>query len=59
MRNLHARLQHLERRAAAEATCQCWTVVHDEHEAPRTCPHGRPWAGVIRIVHVERGPVQP
>jgi hypothetical protein len=39
MRNLHSRLQHLERRLAAgvvdAAACQCWTVVHDEDEAPR------------------------
>ena len=52
------RLNRLERRLAVEPACRCWTVVHDEDEAPQTCPHGRQWAGVIRIVHVERGPVQ-
>ena len=59
MRNLHARLQDLERRAAAEAACYCWAVVHDEEQEPQACPHGRPWFGVIRIRHEERGPVQP
>jgi hypothetical protein len=58
MHNLLARLQHLERRLAAEPECRCWKVVRDEEQAPQACPHGRPWAGLIRIVHVERGPGQ-
>jgi hypothetical protein len=58
MRNLAPRLERLERQVASAAACYCWTVVRDEEEAPRTCPHGRPWAGVIRIVHVERGLAQ-
>jgi hypothetical protein len=53
MRNLDARVQHLERLIAEvvdPAKCRCWEVVHDEEQAPGSCPHGRPWAGVIRII---------
>ena len=54
------RLNRLEQRLAPKPACRCWTIVRDEDEdeAPQTCPHGRPWAGIIRIVHVDRGPAQ-
>jgi hypothetical protein len=55
MRNLHARLEHLERRAAMHLACQCCTVVRGDEEAPASCPHGRPWFLVVRIVY-EDGP---
>jgi hypothetical protein len=54
MRNPHARLERLERQAAADAACHCCTVVRDDEEAPARCPHGRPWFVVVRIVHEER-----
>ena len=54
MRNPLARLERLERQAAAHLACHCCTVVRDDEEAPASCPHGRPWFVVIRIVHEER-----
>jgi hypothetical protein len=54
MRKLHARLEHLERRATAHLACHCWQVIRDEEPEQETCPHGRPWAGIIRLVHDER-----
>ena len=58
MRNLELRVARLERQVTAAAACYCWTVVRDEEQAPQACPHGRPWFGLIRIVHEERGPAQ-
>ena len=54
MRNSHGRLERLERPAAAHLACHCCTVVRDDEEAPASCPHGRPWFVVLRIVHEER-----
>ena len=54
MRNLHTRLENLERRITVDAECHCMTVVHDDEEAPPLCPHGRPWFMVIHVVHEER-----
>ena len=54
MRNPHGRLERLERQAAAHLACHCCTVARDDEEAPASCPHGRPWFVVIRIVREER-----
>ena len=57
MHNLHARLERLERRSAASTRtgCHCPKVLWPDEEAPETCPHGRPWSLVVRIVY-EEGP---
>jgi hypothetical protein len=47
--NLHARLEHLERLTLPEARCHCTTVVYDDEQPPRCCPHARRWAMVIRV----------
>jgi hypothetical protein len=54
MRKLHARLEHLERQAAAHLACHCCKVLWHDEEAPASCPHGQPWFVVIRIMHEER-----
>jgi hypothetical protein len=38
----------------AHLVCHCWQVIRDDEPEQETCPHGRPWAGIIQLVHDER-----
>ena len=55
MHKLLEQVERLERCAARRTECQCCKVLWHDEEAPASCPHGRPWFLVVRIVY-EEGP---
>jgi hypothetical protein len=50
---MQPRLERLERRAVMRTGCHCCKVLWHDEEAPASCPHGRPWSLVVRIVYEE------
>lgn len=48
---LATRIKRLEQRRRPPS-CGCWRVIYagDAEERP-LCPHGQPWAGVVRVIY--------